>query len=154
MRLSNIWMMVPETVQNLPLIFSHHERYSTTTWDIASWLPTLTFIPRFPKQCHVVLLWGSIGWCFLLLLIDLADLPDSLGPGGAKKKSWTLRHQTIFETTKNPSEHMDFTRKAMDFLGFLMGSPINITQAHPRTLKTAIPPQKKSYSKNPYSKYL
>lgn len=54
-------------------------RYSTT-WDIALWLPT--YIPRFPKQCHVVLLWGSIGWCFLLLLIDLADLPDSECQGG------------------------------------------------------------------------
>lgn len=79
---TSAWMMVPETVQNLPQKYSPIiSRYSTTTWDIASW-QRLLFIPRFPKQCHVVLLWGSICWCFLLLLIDLADLPDSLGPGG------------------------------------------------------------------------
>lgn len=51
-------------------------RYSTTTWDSTPH-GCLLFSPRFPKQCHVVLLWGSICWCFLLLLIDLADLPDS-----------------------------------------------------------------------------
>ena len=71
--------------QNLPHIFSHHERYSTTTWEDSPH-HSLLFIPRFPKQCHVVLLWGSICWCFLLLLIDLADLPDSNPQGGVKQK--------------------------------------------------------------------